>query len=79
MSDGSLGSENSMILHLQGFSEAENTTISNELNSKFNLHSKVITHKTKYFVVKIPARDASTLRALIKPHMLPMFAYKLPR
>lgn len=79
MGDGSLGHDNILTLHTQGFSAAENKLICDELNAKFGLHGKVVPHKTKYTVVQFPASDAKTIRALIEPHMLPMFSYKVPR
>lgn len=49
MSDGSLqGDHKSMIPHTQSFSLDENHILSNELNSKFGLHSRVIPHKGIY-------------------------------
>jgi hypothetical protein len=78
MGDGSLNGR-IMTLNTQGFSYDENLLISVELNAKFGFHSEVIKHKGKYWVVRIPGQDASALRALIVPHMLPIFAYKIPR
>lgn len=80
MSDGSLQKDKrSMILHTQSFTKEENLLLSSELNRKFGLHSRVIEHKDKYTVIFIPRRDAQTIRELIYPHLLPHFAYKLPR
>lgn len=79
MSDGSLQSDKkSMILHTQSFSLVENKILSKELNIKFGLHSKVIPHKKKYWVIFIPSVDGKTLLSLIKPHIIPYFNYKLP-
>lgn len=55
MCDGSLQKDKkTMILHTQSFNYDTNLNMSKELNNKFNLNSKVITHKHKYFVIKIP-------------------------
>jgi len=78
MCDGSLDG-NTMIIHSQGFTAEENLMLSNELNEKFGLHSKVIQHKGKYSVIRIPHTDAPTLRDIIKPHMIPSMGYKVPK
>jgi len=79
MSDGSLQSDfKSMILHSQSFTRSENEILSSELNSKFGLHSRVISHKQIYWVIYIPSRDAVILHNLIAPHMIPYFHYKVP-
>ncbi len=78
MGDGSLDGQ-TMILHTQGFTKAENDIISEELNAKFGLHSTVIMHKGKYYVVRIPGVDGPRLNALISPHVLPMFSHKVPK
>lgn len=80
MSDGSLQNDSkSMILHSQSFTKADNEMLSKELNQKFGLHSRVIPHKGIYRVIFIPREDASTMNALISPHMIPQFKYKLPK
>jgi len=87
MCDGSLSSSNQMILHMQSYTKKENEMMSKELNAKFGLRAPivydwvchVISHKQKYWVINIPARDAARLRELIQLHMLPSFAYKIPR
>ena len=48
MSDGSLHKDNSMMLNLQSFTQEENQIVSKELNQKFGLNSKVISHKKIY-------------------------------
>jgi hypothetical protein len=49
MSDGSLqGDRRTMVIHTQSFTRAENELLSLELNAKFNLHSQVIPHKSRY-------------------------------
>lgn len=80
MSDGSLQSDGrSMILHTQSFTERENELLSSELNIKFGLHSRVIPHKEKYWVIYIPSKDATVLHSLIYSHIIPSFKYKVPR
>jgi hypothetical protein len=89
MCDGSLQNDKkSIILHTQSFSEKENTILSNELNVKFNLNTKVIVHKAKYYVLKTAAvvlpdtvrtKDALLLNFLIEPYMLASMKYKLPK
>lgn len=78
MCDGSLNG-NIMILHTQGFSKEENDILCSELNQKFGFHSSVISHKGKYWVIKLPSRDAGKLRDLISPHMIDSMRYKLPQ
>lgn len=79
MSDGSLQNDHkSMILHTQSFTKVENEMLSKELNSKFGLHSRVISHKHKYWVIFIPSQDSVTLSNLISQHILPHFKYKVP-
>ena len=79
MCDGSLQNDKkSLILHPQSYSKKENQHLSNELNLKYILHSRVISHKEKYFVIFIPSEDSTKVRKLIKNHLLPCFNYKLP-
>jgi hypothetical protein len=79
MSDGSLQNDGrTMIIHTESFTRAENETLSRELNAKFHLHTQVIPHKDKYWVISIPGSDAQILQDLIAPHILPSFVYKLP-
>lgn len=80
MCDGSLQTDKKiMIIHTQAFSKEENSIISHELNIKFQLHSKVIVHKTNYYVINIPSQDAKSLRKLIQPYIIPSMIYKLPK
>lgn len=80
MSDGSLQNDSqSMILHTQSFTKSDNEMLSKELNLKFKLHSRVISHKGMYWVIFIPREDASTLNGLISPYIIPYFKYKLPK
>ena len=46
-----------MILHTQSFTKKENESLVLQLNLKFKFHSKIISHKTNYFVIKIPKSD----------------------
>ena len=48
MGDGSLDGQ-TLQLNTQGFTKEENVIISEELNAKFDLNSRVIVHKGKYF------------------------------
>jgi hypothetical protein len=58
MCDGSLQNDNrTMILHTQSFTFEENLVLSSELNSLFNLHSRVLLHKKQYYVLHIPSED----------------------
>ena len=79
MCDGSLQKDNqTQILHTQGFCLQENTVLSTELNKKFQLHSRVISHKTHYFVLEFPRHDSETLGALLNQYFIPIMLYKLP-
>lgn len=79
MDDGSLQKDRkSMILHTQSYTKNEVELLNNELNIKFNLHSKVIPHKNKYYVIFIPSMDAKLLYNLIFPRIHPSMSYKLP-
>jgi len=78
MCDGSLDG-NTIIIHSQGFTQEENLMLSSELNQKFELHSEVISHKGKYWVIRFPHTDASQLRNIISPHIIDCMSYKVPR
>jgi hypothetical protein len=78
MSDASL-SGNSVTLHSQSFTETENRTISSELNLKFGLHSKVVQHKNKYWVIRFPGADGPILRKLVGPYVISSLQYKIPQ
>ena len=72
--DGSLQKDaRTLILHSQAFSQEENMKAQKVLNEKFGFQSRVIPHKTHYFVICIPAQDASLVRALLTPFVLPSF------
>ena len=85
MCDGSLQRYNkSLILHTQGFSQEENNILSNELNLKFKLCTRVIPHNHKkkntvvrYFVIFIPTEDL--MANLITPYIIPSMKYKIPQ
>jgi hypothetical protein len=78
MCDGSLQKDNrTLILHTQSFSLEENTVLARELNQKFDLHSRVISHKTHYYVIEIPRHDSDTLIALVEKECIPSMLYKL--
>ena len=71
MCDGSLQKDKkTIILHSQGFSLQENSILSNELNLKFKLHSKVILHKKKYYVIQTAKNDAACIYKLIQPYVI---------
>ena len=79
MDDGSLQKDKkSLIIHTQSYIESEVKLLSTELNQKFNLHSRVIPHKIKYYVIFIPSQDAKCLYNLIAPHIYFSMFYKLP-
>lgn len=80
MCDGSLQKENlTLILHTQSFSLQENTILATELNAKFHLNSRVILHKTHYYVIKFPRHDSEKLVALVENYLIPSMLYKLPK
>lgn len=80
MCDGSLQKDNlTLILHTQSFSLQENTVLATELNKKFHLHSRVISHKTHYYVIEFPRHDSDTLVALVENYFIPSMLYKLPK
>ena len=79
MCDGSLqNNKKTLILHTQGFSKNDTQGCSDLLNSQFGLSSKVISHKTKYWVIEIPSQNSSQLARLIDPYLLRSMFYKSP-
>jgi hypothetical protein len=79
MCDGSLQKDNhTLILHTQSFSLKENTVLTRELNNKFQLHSRVISHKTRYYVIEFPRQDSQRIAALIENSLIPSMLSKLP-
>ena len=80
MCDGSLQKDNRTLnLHTQSFCLEENSILATELNTKFHLHSRVISHKTHYYVIEIPRHDSETLVALLENYVIPSMLYKLPK
>ena len=80
MCDGSLQKDNrTLVLHTQSFSLQENTLLTRELNKKFHLHSRVISHKTHYYVIEFPRQDSNKIAALIENYLIPSMLYKLPK
>jgi len=79
MCDGSLAKDRkTMILHSQSYSFEDNTKLSTLLNVHWGLQSKVIQHKAKYHVIKIPSSDNLLLNSLISKHIIEDMSYKLP-
>lgn len=80
MCDGSLQKDGqTVILHTQSFSFEENSLLSDELNQKFALASRVITHKNRYYVIKIPKSNYGLLYSLVSEYMIPSMRYKILR
>ena len=78
MDDGSLQNDKkTLIIHTQSYTEKEVNLLSFELNKKFELDSKVIIHKKKYWVIKIPSNYFEKLLKLIKPYIHPSMNYKI--
>lgn len=79
MCDGSLQNDKkSLILHTQSYNKREHQYLSNELNRKFQLHSRILVHKEKYYVIYIPSQDSGRVSKLISKYMIPSFNYKIP-
>ena len=79
MCDGSLQkNKKTIILHTQGYTLKENHNLSAELNMKFKLNTKVKSHKSKYYVIEIPAKNSVCVLNLIKPYIIDSMKYKLP-
>jgi hypothetical protein len=77
MGDGSLSKNGIMTLHTQSYSQAENLTLTKELNSLFGFNAKVTPHKDKYWVITFSAKDSRELIHLIKSYIIPSMAYKI--
>jgi hypothetical protein len=75
--DGSLQKGNETILKFIAFTKEMNMAMCEELNKKFNLHSKVVKSKT-YWAIYIPASDAPVYRELLKNLQSSMLR-KLPK
>lgn len=79
MCDGSLAKDcKTMILHSQSYSFEYNTKLSTLLNVQWGLQSKVIQHKAKYHVIKIPSSDNLLLKSIISKHIIEDMSYKIP-
>ncbi len=79
MCDGSLQkNKRTLILDTQSFSFQENNLLTRELNLKCHLHSRVISHKTQYYVIEIPGQDCDRVASLIGNHLIPSMVYKCP-
>lgn len=78
MDDGSRNG-NTVLLHTESFTKADNLILSKELNTKFGLNTQVISHKGYYSIIKIPYTDSAHLVQLVKPYILESMMYKLPK
>lgn len=79
MCDGSLQNDKkTVVLHTQGYTFKENSILSDELNNRFKLNTKVIPHKKIYYVIEIPAKDSENVLHLIEVHVISSMIYKLP-
>lgn len=76
--NGSLQKNNERILHTQSFSYEENIQMCEELHQKFQLHTTVVSHKKKWWVIYIPASDAQMLRKYFV-HLPECMKHKKPR
>jgi len=52
--------------------------LSQELNEKFILHSRVVKHKMQY-VLQFPTVDANKIHDIIKDTVIDSMKYKIPR
>ena len=71
------GKVNNLRLFTKGV--LENFILSDELNLKFNLNTKVISHKKIYYVIITKSTDALKIVCLIKKYMITSMEYKLPK
>nr|AWA82140.1 hypothetical protein [Cantharellus cibarius]AWA82172.1 hypothetical protein [Cantharellus cibarius] len=79
MCDGSLDKDKkTMILHSKSYSFQDNIKLSTLLNVQWGLNTKVIAHKDKYHVIKIPSSDSLLLNSIISNHIIESMSYKLP-
>lgn len=79
MCDGSLQNDKkTIVLQTQGYTLKENYILSDELNIKFKLNTKVIPHKKRYYVIQIPSKDSESVLHLIGLHTISSMRYKLP-
>lgn len=83
MGDGSFNQRDQVLyLHTEGFSYNEILNISEELNLKFNLNSKVYKDIRKgkiFYKIYIPKRDMKIIKDLVEDKIIPMFKYKLSK
>lgn len=79
MDDGSLqNNKKSLVIHTQSFEKNYVDIISSELNQKFDLDSKVIPHKVKYWVLFIPSKSSKKIFDLVEEYFHCSMRYKLP-
>ena len=78
MDDGSLQNDKkTIIIHTQSYTYEEVKILSLELNQKFEIHSKVISHKKIYWVILIPSQDFEIIFKLINSYIHFSMNYKL--
>lgn len=66
-----------MTLNTQSYTMFETQLLSEKLNSKFDLTSRVAhIRRGKYYVINIPSANAEPLTALIQPYLIPSMLYK---
>ncbi len=76
MDDGYRRSDcNALRLNTQGYTFAEQKIVQRTL-AKLSITSNIQRHKT-HFVVYIPSRSMSRLRAVVQPHLISSMVYKL--
>jgi len=63
--------------HTQAFNYKEHVVLQAFLQERFGLDMRISPHKKKYIVLGCGAVVGKRLLAIIKPHILPMFNYKL--
>jgi hypothetical protein len=70
-----------IVLHLNNFTLIEVNRIQSILLSKFNISSSLIktphSDKDRGYILKIPAKDVSKVRALVSDHIYPTLKYKI--
>lgn len=82
MGDGSWDKSGSrIVLHLNNFTSIEVSRIQSILLSKFNISSYLVktphSDENRGYVLKIPARDVSKVRALVSDLIYPTLKYKI--
>lgn len=75
--DGSLDSTGYMKQHTEGFCYNDQLLISEELNQKFGLETKVIHRGKNYYLIYIPKRNSHIIKRFMQqvPRLMP---YKVP-